>query len=218
MTENVKTQRRYDSSARRRQAEENRRAILATARDHFLEHGYAATTVPAIAAAAGVSTETVYKAFGPKHELVRALWERGLEGRGPVPAPARSDALSDSESDPVSLLRRWGQLAKEVSPEVSPIVLLIRDAAAHDAEMAALLDEVDRQRRERMRHNADQLNVHGWLKPEVDVNTATDVLWTYTSQEFYELLVVKSGWSVDDYGDFIADSLIAALIDKPPSA
>lgn len=216
MTENVNTQRRYDSSARRRRAEENRRAILATARDHFLKHGYAATTVPAIAAAADVSAETVYKAFGPKHAVVRALWERGLEGRGPVPAPVRSDALSDSESDPVSLLRRWGQLAKEVSSELSPIVLLIRDAAAHDAEMAALLDEVDQQRRERMRHNAVQLHVRGWLKPEVDLNTATDVLWTYTSQELYELLVVKSGWSVGDYGDFIADSLIAALIDKPP--
>ena len=55
--------------------------------------------------------------------------------------------MSSSETDPVALLRGWGQLAKEVSPEVSPIVLLIRDAAAHDAEMAALLDEVDHQRR-----------------------------------------------------------------------
>jgi AcrR family transcriptional regulator len=218
MSEKVKAQRRYNSTARLRQAEENRRAILATARDLFLQNGYAATTVPAIAAAAGVSTETVYKAFGPKHAIVRALWERGLEGRGPVPAPARSDAFSDSESDPASLLRRWGQLAKEVSPEVSPIVLLIRDAAAHDVEMAALLDKVERQRRDRMRHNADQLHKQGWLKPEVDVDRAADVLWTYTSQELYELLVVKSGWSAEDYGDFITDSLIAALIDKPLSA
>ena len=216
MAENVKPRRRYDSSARRRQAEQNRRAIIAAARDHFLKHGYAATTVPAVAAAAGVSAETVYKAFGPKHALVRALWEHGLEGRGTVPASERSDALSGSETDPVALLRGWGQLAKEVSPEVSPIVLLIRDAAAHDAEMAALLDEVDHQRRDRMRDNAERLDSHGWLQPGVGVDLATDVLWTYTSHELYELLVVKSGWSVDDYGDFIADSLIAALLGTPP--
>jgi len=216
MSENVKTRRRYDSSARRRQAEQNRRAILAAARNCFLQHGYAATTVPAVAGAAGVSTETVYKAFGPKHALVRALWEHGLQGRGTVPAPKRSDALSSSEPDPVALLREWGQLAKEVSPEVSPIVLLIRDAAAHDTEMAVLLDEVDQQRRDRMRGNAERLDSHGWLQPGVGVDRATDVLWTYTSHELYELLVVKSGWSGDAYGDFICDSLIAALLGNPP--
>lgn len=218
MTENVKVRRRYDSSARRRQAEQNRRTILAAARDHFLQHGYAATTVPSVAGAAGVSAETVYKAFGPKHALVRALYEHGLEGRGTVPAPERSDALSSSETDPVALLRGWSQLAKEVSPEVSPIVLLIRDAAAHSAEMADLLDEVDQQRRDRMRVNAERLNSHGWLRPGVGVDRATDVLWTYTSHQFYELLVVKSGWGIDEYGDFICDSLIAALLGTPPPA
>ncbi len=218
MTGNVKPRRRYDSSARRRQAEQNRRAILVAAREHFLQHGYAATTVPAVAAAAGVSAETVYKAFGPKHALVRALWEHGLEGRGTVPAPERSDALSNLEPDPVALLRGWSQLAKEVSPEVSPIVLLIRDAAAHDAEMADLLDKVDQQRRHRMRHNAERLDAHGCLLPGVGVDRATDVLWTYTSHQLYELLVLKSGWSVQEYGDFICDSLIAALVGNPPQA
>lgn len=218
MSESVKPRRRYNSAARQRQAEENRRAILAAAREHFLQHGYAATTVPAVAGMAGVSAETVYKAFGPKHALVRALWEHGLDGRGAVPAPERSDALSGSEQDPVALLRGWGQLAKEVSPEVSPIVLLVRDAAAHDAEMAALLDEVDQQRRDRMRANAERLDSHGWLKPGVGVDRATDVLWTYTSHQFYELLVLKSGWAVDDYGDFVCDSLIAALLGAPRPA
>lgn len=215
MAESVNVRRRYDSSARRRQAEANRRVILETARDHFLQHGYAATTVPAVAAAAGVSAETVYKAFGPKHAIVRALWERALEGRDPVAAPDHSDALSNSESDPVALLRGWGQLAKGVSPEVSPIVLLIRDAATHDAQMAALLEEVDRQRRDRMRHNAERLHSRGWLDPGIGLDQATDVLWTYTSQELYELLVVKSGWGIDAYGDFISDSLIAALLHTP---
>jgi AcrR family transcriptional regulator len=171
-----------------------------------------------VARAAGVSAETVYKAFGPKHALVRALWEHGLEGRGTVPAPERSDALTSSKTDPVALLRGWGQLAKEVSPEVSPIVLLIRDAAAHDAEMAGLADEVDQQRRDRMRDNAERLDSHGWLQPGLGVDRATDVLWTYTSHQLYELLVVKSGWSVDEYGDFICDSLITALLGTPSPA
>jgi hypothetical protein len=38
------------------------------------------------------------------------------------------------------------------------------------------------------------------------------VLWTYSSPELYELLVIRRGWSVERYGRFIADSMIAALL------
>ena len=95
MSENVKPRRRYDSSARRRQAEQNRRAILAAARDHFVKRGYAATTVPAVAAAARVSAETVYKAFGPKHALVRALLDADSKGVAPCQhqRPRRNEQL-----------------------------------------------------------------------------------------------------------------------------
>lgn len=213
MSRHVKTSREYDSSARRRQAEANRQAILDAAHEQFLTHGYAATRVPAIARAAGVSTETVYKAFGPKHALVRALWERGLEGRQPVPAPERSDRLIATEQDPRTVLAGWARFSMELSPEGSPIVLLIRDAAAHDPDMTALLTEVEQQRRDRMHHNAERLAARGWLKPGLTVDRAADILWTYSSAELYELLVLKSNWPLPAYGDFISTALAAALLD-----
>lgn len=165
-----------------------------------------------VARDAGVSAETVYKAFGPKPAVVRALWMQGLAGSGPVPAPQRSDAFSASSADPVVMVRGWAKLLKEVSPRVSPIVLLIRDAAVHDPDMAALLAEVDQQRRERMRHNAARLHRRSWLRSGLDLDQAADILWTYSSQELYELLVIKSGWSVDRYADFVGDAMVAALI------
>jgi AcrR family transcriptional regulator len=213
MSRHVKTSRGYDSSARRRQADANRQAILAAAHEHFLQHGYAATTVPAVARAAGVSSETVYKAFGPKRALVRALWERGLEGRQAVPAPERSDRLSADEQDPRTVLAGWGRLTTELAPEVAPILLLIRDAAAHDPDMTTLLAEVEQQRRDRMRHNAERLATRGWLKPGLELARAADILWTYSSPELYELLVLKSGWPLPAYGDFISSALAAALLD-----
>ncbi len=57
MTDGVKPRRRYDSSRRQEQARENRRAVLEAARRMFLERGYAATTVGAIAAEARVGGE-----------------------------------------------------------------------------------------------------------------------------------------------------------------
>jgi AcrR family transcriptional regulator len=189
--------------------------MLDAGRELFLEHGYAATTVARIAAEAEVSVETVYKAFGGKSGLVRALWERGLEGRGPVPAPERSDLLSSTETDPVRVLSGWGTFTTEVAPEVAPVLLLVRGAAAADPEMAALLAEAEAQHRDRMRHNARRLHRRGWLRPGIGVAVATDILCLYSSAELYEQLVVKSGWPLKRYGEFIGEALIAALL---PSA
>ncbi|HEX5090023.1 MAG TPA: helix-turn-helix domain-containing protein [Nocardioides sp.] len=213
----VKTKRRYDASRRRAQAARTQEAILHTARQHFLEHGYAATTVARIAAEAGTSVETVYKAFGGKSGLVRALWQRGLGGRGTVPAPERSDRLSSTETDPVRVLRGWGTFTTEVAPELAPILMLVRGASATDPEMAALLADAEAQHRARMRHNARRLQQRGWLRPGIGLAQATDILWAYSSTELYELLVVKSGWPIKRYGEFIGDALIAALLPRPVS-
>lgn len=209
----VKPKRRYDSSRRREQAERTRAVILDVARREFLEHGYPATTVARIAEQAGTSVETLYKAFGGKAGLVRALWERALAGRGAIPAPVRSDALSSTATDPVTVLKGWGRFTTEISPSGAPVVLLIRAAAATDADMAALLVEVEDQRRRRMRHNARRLKQRGWLRPGMSVSHATDILWTYSSAELYDLLVQRSGWSLHRYGEFVGDAMVAALLD-----
>ncbi|RNM17321.1 TetR/AcrR family transcriptional regulator [Nocardioides pocheonensis] len=208
----VKSKRRYDASRRRAQAERTRASILDVARREFLERGYATTTVARIAAEAGTSVETVYKAFGGKSGIVRALWERGLGGRGPVPAPQRSDLLSSTETDPRRVLRGWGQFTTEVAPELAPVLLLVRGAAATDPEMTALLEEVETQQRTRMRHNARRLQRRGWLRPGIGLSRATDILCVYSSAELYEQLVLKSGWSLKQYGEFVGDALIAALL------
>lgn len=210
----VKPRRRYDSTARRRQAEQTREVVLETARAMFLQSGYSATTVPSIARAAGVSTETIYKAFGAKPGLVRALWERSILGREPVPAPERSDALSAAATDPAQLLRAWAQFVKELGPQGSPIQLLIRDAATADTTMAALLTELDERRRERMRLNATRLQDKGWVKPGLTLEQITDILWLHCSPELYELLVVKSGWSLDAFGEYVGEAMIAALLPR----
>src|SRR5690348_6190802 len=111
---NVKPTRRYDASNRRAQALRNREAILEAAQRQFLDGGYASTTIAAIAAEASVSVETIYKAFGGKPGLVRAIYERGLAGRQPIPAFQRSDAMRDDTSDPEKIMRNWGALASEV--------------------------------------------------------------------------------------------------------
>src|SRR5881409_3330431 len=76
----VKPKRRYDSPRRREQAAETRAKILESARRLFELHGYAATSMNAVAADAGVALKTVYVAFESKSGLLRALWHLRLRG------------------------------------------------------------------------------------------------------------------------------------------
>jgi AcrR family transcriptional regulator len=107
-----------------------------------------------IADDADVSVETIYKAFGGKSGLVRAVYERGLVGRGPVPAYQRSDEMREAAPDPETVICEWGQLTAEVASTVTPIRLLMRSAAEADPEIAALLTASDKERLDRMRHLA----------------------------------------------------------------
>lgn len=210
----VKPKRRYDSSRRERQALLTREVILETARRLFLSRGYAGTTIAAVAEAADVSVETIYKAFGGKRGLVRAISAKVLEGVGPIPAEQRSDEMRTHETDPYKVLERWGVFTTEIAPLAAPIALLIRTAAATDPEMAGLLEELDQARLVRMEHNARQMLEHGDFREGVTLEHARDVLWAYSSPELYRMLVLRQRWPLDRYGQFVADGMIAALL--PP--
>jgi AcrR family transcriptional regulator len=208
----VNTRRRYDSSGRRERARQTRDQITGIAEELFLSGGYADTTVAAIAAAAHVSVETIYKGFGGKPGLVRAIIEKGLAGEGPVPAEHRSDHIRDTEPDPRRILASWGTFSAQLAPRVGPIYLLARAAAASDPEVAATLEQISAARLERMTVNARGLLKAGHLRPGITVDQAADIMWAYSSPELYELLVLRRGWSAERYGQFIAQSLIAVLL------
>jgi AcrR family transcriptional regulator len=208
----VKQKRSYDASRRRAQAHRNHARIVDGAERLFRRDGYAATTIAAIAADAEVSVDTIYKSFGGKAGLVRAIRIRALEGEGPVPAERRSDALHEGESNPQAIIQAWGALSAEVAPRVSPILLLIRDAAATDPEGRSLLEEMDADRLRRMTKNARRLRDAGHLRAGVTLAHAADVLWSFSSPELYELLVLRRGWTAKRYGRFIADAMTHALL------
>ena len=208
----VKTKRPYDSARRRERARTSRDAIIDEAERRFLADGYGGTTINAIAASVGVSADLIYKSFGGKPGLVRAIRARALLGQGPTPAEDRSDALHARHTDGREILRAWGALTAEVQPRVAPILLLIRDASANDPELSVLLDEMDADRLRRMTDNARRLQHAGHLRAGITLNFAADILWTYSAPELYELLVIRRRWSPARFGRFVAEAMINALI------
>jgi len=214
----VKPRRRYDATRRRRQAQLTRQAVVDVARQLLLTRGYAGTTIAAIAGEADVSVEMIYKAFGGKPGLVRAIWERALAGAGPISAYRRSDTMRLHETDARAVIRQWGTFTTEVAPRVAPILLLIRTAAAIDPDMAALHAEVIQEQLMRMEHNARYLFERGDLRPDLSLAQARDVMLVYSSPEVYDLLVLRQGWPLERYGDFVANGLMAALLLPPTGA
>jgi hypothetical protein len=123
-----------------------------------------------------------------------------------------SDEMRAHEADPKTIMQKWALLTTEVASVVTPIRLLMRSAAVTDPEIAALLQDSDDERLERMRHHARFLAERGYLRNGVTVTEATDILWTCSSVEIYELLVLQRGWPPPRFAQFIAGFMIASLL------
>jgi AcrR family transcriptional regulator len=203
--------RTYDVRRRRDAARARREHVLDHAAELMLRDGYAATTVAAIAKAAAVSTPTIYKRYGGKAGLVRSLHVRALEGAEPTPAERRSDELRRTATAH-EIVAGWAELAMEVAPRVAPVLLLVRDAAATDAEMRDLAAALEAARHRRMVSNARVLAARGLLRQGVGRQHAADVMYALTSAEIYELLVLRRGWSARAFGDYVREQLTCALL------
>lgn len=214
MSESVKPRRRYDSTSRREQAAESRARVLEAARRRFLRDGYAATTVTAVAKDAGVSAETVYKAFTNKAGLLKAVFDIAIVGDDePIPLLQREAIRANqAEPDPRKKLRMYGEFYATVAARAVPVQLLAREAAASDPAAAAVWRTILEERLTGMTHFATHLHEGGHLRAGLTMEEARDVLWTFNSAELWELLVVHRGWTPMRFGGWVGDMLIAALL------
>jgi AcrR family transcriptional regulator len=214
MSSDVNSRRAYNASNRQEQARRNRLAVLAAARERFLRDGYARTTIAAIAADAGVSVETVYKAFGNKPGLVKALFDVAIVGDDePIPLMQREFvARNRAEPDPRRKLAAYGEHLAEVAPRANPVQLVVRDAAVSDEAAAEVWRQLGAERLAGMTAFATHLHESGHLQDGIGVEDARDVLWTLSSFEIWDLLVNQRGWPVERYGAWVGEQLIAALL------
>jgi len=206
--------RRYDAHRRRARARDAQRRVLDAALRLFLERGYPATTMAAVAAAAGVSVESVYKTHGSKARLVLALFHRSIAGPGDEPAEVRADRLSESEADPERRLRAFGALVGEVAPRVAPLMMLVRTAAAADADLVPVWEQMQAERLARMAGHARRLADAGQLRPGVTAEEARDVFWLYTAPEVFDLMVGQREWTAERFGAWVGEAYVAALLDS----
>jgi AcrR family transcriptional regulator len=213
MEEPVK--RGYDASGRRAAAEQRRLAVLAAARDLFVEGGYAATSVQAVAERAGVSLDTVYATVGRKPQLLLAVHDMALaEGPAPVPAEQRDFVRAVQEAPTAEAkLRTYAAAMARVLPRTVPIMRALREAGATEPECAAQHDALSERRAANMRLLVADLRATGELRDDLTDDDAADLVWSLNSPEWFGL-VTGRGRTPEQYAELLACVLVRTLL-KP---
>jgi AcrR family transcriptional regulator len=191
---------------RQRQALWTRRLIVDAARKLFLERGYAATTMDAIAEEAGVAVSTVYAAFKNKRTILRAIREAWHE-------QTRAREINEEASrqpDPERRLEMVVNATRRQWETGGAVVAIYQGAAAADRGAAAELREALRGRRAALDRVVE--GMEGSLRPGLDEDRAAAILRAVCRAEVYRELVGESGWSPDEYEAWLFKTLTEQLL------
>jgi AcrR family transcriptional regulator len=216
MSDVVKPRRRYESPRRQQQAAQTRRDIVAAAGKLFRERGYSATSMPLIASEAGVVVETLYRAFGSKAGLFRAVMEAVLAGgasRAEVPVEERPAIRAIiEEPDPRRQIELYAATQPGIHRRAGSLVRALRGAVTIDPELVAVRDEMEAWRLEGQGRFIGMLAERGHLRAGLTFEVARDVFWTLCSQEVYDLLVVARDWTAAQYQQWLTVALQRELL------
>jgi AcrR family transcriptional regulator len=209
----AEVKRSYDASRRREQARARRLAVVLAARDLFERDGFRLTTIAAVAARAGVSAESIYKGFGTKAALAKAVFDITLAGDDePVPVADRPamQAVRD-EPDVRRKIAMFVDGLADRQARSATVQILIRDGRHVDDSLAPIWAKLNDEGMVGMTMLARHLIDTGRLRDGIDVDEVRDVLWNYLAIDTYERLVLSRGWPLRRYSGWLSRTIIAAL-------
>ncbi|HEY6747952.1 MAG TPA: helix-turn-helix domain-containing protein [Mycobacteriales bacterium] len=216
MTDRHVKSRGYDNSARAEQARLLRRKVIDAAHEAMLEDGWSGTTIAKVAARAGVSAETVYKRFGGKAGLLKAVYDVRMAGDDePIPIAERPAMRAmAAEPDPRRVAEHYASLGREFMERAGPLVSVLLGVRDADPELAAFMATIDAER---------LIGASGFVRVmasratlRVDPEQARDIVWALISPDLYDLFITRRGWSLDAYQDWLAQSL-ASIVESGPA-
>ena len=205
--------RNYDATTRRERARQRRRDVVLAAQELFEADGFQATTISAVARRAGVSAESIYKGFGTKAALAKAVFDFVIAGDDePVPMAQRPEILAvQQEPDVRRKLQLYVAGLVERQQRSARVQILIRDGRHSDETLRETWQTLLDERLTGMTLFGRHLLETGDLRPGITLEEVADVLWTYISVELYELLVLLRGWSLERYAEHVTTAITTAI-------
>jgi AcrR family transcriptional regulator len=201
---------------REQRALRTRDRIVQAATRLFLDRGYVATTVDAIAREAGVAAATVYQAFGTKQAILAAGLDFTIAGDAEPVAVLEREWVRTvrGESDRVRRLRLVIQNTTEIAARTAPIKEVMRDAAAIEASIRELIHQ-DNQRRYKTQQAlvevvvAESAGHSGSRGP-----SAVDTFFTLVNHDTFRLFVGHLGWTIQEWREWLFQLLSRELFDR----
>ncbi|RTL66156.1 MAG: TetR/AcrR family transcriptional regulator [Pseudonocardiaceae bacterium] len=214
----VKTPRRgYHSQVRADAALRTRRAIVAAARELFLEVGYTAASLRAVADLAGVARPTVTAVFGSKPALLRQLVDEALAGDDePVPVARRPWFAPVLEAtDPQAVLDAYAGVCTLIGSRAAGIFEVVHRAAGDSPELTELWATLVRNRRFGAEMVVRRAVETGPVRDDVPAEHVIDSLWMYNDPGLYTALIVDRGWPEAQFTAWLAGQMRAAVLGLP---
>lgn len=203
--------RAYASRQRQEAAAATRASLLDAARTLFVRHGVDAVTIAELAREAGVSASTVYALFKSKEGVLRALMEAGLFGGRYQAAIARLAEVTGS----VERIAASAGVARAIYEGESVELGLVRGASMFSSALRGLEQDFEDTRLAQQRERIDRLYAEGEARAGLSIEEARRVLWMFTSRDVYRMLVHEAGWTPDAYENWLAQTLVEALVEPP---
>jgi AcrR family transcriptional regulator len=211
MVDGVK--RSYDNSRREAQSLATRRRVVDAAKALFIERGYPATTLEAVAAAADTSLPTLYRLFSSKRALLKTILDVSFGGDDqPIAFADRPEVrAAREESDPAALLRAFARISSAFMQRSAAIMHVLVGAAEADPEAAQLWKDIKRQRLTGQSGIVAALGGLEALDPSLTLNEACDMVYAAMSPDVYRLLTIDRGWTAGQYERWVVRSLNVLL-------
>ena len=202
----------YDNRQRQETARTTRGRIIETAKASFLSRGFGGTTIRHVAEDAGVSQETIYKTFGGKAALLKAVYDVSLVGDDDdIPLAARPEAIAVRDApSPAAAARAYAELAQLISSRIDPLLRVLLGARDTDKALAEFARTTDEERRAGSSLYVRHWEENGWLRDDITVDHAIDSVWALNSPQLSWLLLDR-GWSDEQYARWLAGLIRSAI-------
>ena len=212
MPDSVK--RDYRSELRAAQAQQTRRSIVAAATRLFVGAGYGATTIDAVADAAGVSRKTVFTAVGGKLDLLKLALDWAVAGDDQAVALSDRAAIRRwmDQADPRQVLYGLAGMLAEIGARVGALYGALEVAAGIDPAARELAEELQRRRLDDARKVVGPLREMKALTTDITYQEAVDLVWLAMDPALFDRLVRVRRWSTSRFKQWLASTLCRQLL------
>ena len=209
--------RTYVSELRQQQAAATRERVVQAAAELFAEKGYGATTMPAIARRARVSTETVQN-HGPKVQLLRAAIAATSFGGAPEASVGDTDLgrqLVAGIETPAAAAQVGAAVMATVNQGAHGVWMAFSEASRADPTLAVELRTLTEEIAAQIRLTLQGWAQRGWLRTDLPMDTLVQRTAVIGSVELWDRIVRAEGRSRAEYVELVAGMLLDLLADEP---